>query len=208
MSYEEAKSKADPAGPHFGPGGLPPLANPALVAQLYDELREIARQQMSRERPGQTLQTTALVHEAYLRLGGKLPDHTSPSDDPTATRNSTSTQRFFQAAAIAMRRILVDRARARNRLKRGGGQRRVPLEDADAGNFDDSVDWLALDDALTALEAQDKELAALVGLRYFAGLSVDQTAAALGISPRTVDRDWKLARAFLQRQLLDGAGKD
>lgn len=212
MQHPSPNPESDP-GPHPpSPGERAASAEiaPSLVAQLYDELREIARQQMSRERPGQTLQTTALVHEAYFRLGGKFPvagNDAGESGNGARGGELQGTQRFFQAAAIAMRRILVDRARARNRIKRGGGVGRVSLEDAEqavASNaFDDSVDWLALDDALTALEAQDKELAALVGLRYFAGLSVDQTAAALGVSPRTVDRNWLLARAFLQRRLLD-----
>lgn len=188
-------NQADPSGPNGRPS--PPTA---LVAQLYDELREMARRQMSRERPGQTLQTTALVHEAFMRVGGQWPG-------PDSSGGRTRTQQFFQAAAIAMRRILVDRARARRRLKRGGGAARVPLDDSDLATNEESVDWLALDEALKKLEAHDQELAELVSLRYFAGLSVDQAAAALGVSPRTIDRNWRLARAFLQRELIDGAAE-
>ena len=169
---------------------------PGLIAQLYDELRVMAHRQMYHERAGHTLQTTALVHEALMRVGGQWPDVESPD-------GRTRRQQFFQAAAIAMRRILVESARARHRLKRGGDRARVDLELADPVVVDDSVDWLGFDDALSALEAHDQELAALVNLRYFAGLSVDQTAATLGVSPRTVDRNWRLARAFLQRHLLD-----
>lgn len=167
-----------------------------LVGQLYDELREMAHRQMSRERRGQTLQTTALVHEVFMRLGPGWPGAIATDGQ----------QRFFQAAAIAMRRILVERARARGRLKRGGGRRRVELEAVEGPVCEAEVDWLALHDALTVLEAHDQDLANLVGLRYFAGLSVDQTATVLGVSPRTVDRDWRIARAFLQRHLMDSGG--
>lgn len=177
-----ASSEHDPSAP--------------LIAQLYDELRALAHKHISRERPGQTLQTTALVHEVFLRVSGSFSESSNLSGDRSPA------QQFYQAAAVAMRRILIERARARGRMKRGGGFQRRLLEDAEISSHEDSVDWLALDAALCKLEAHDRDLAELVGLRYFAGLSVDQAAAALGVSARTVDRNWRLARAFLQRHLM------
>ena len=159
----------------------------SLLPLVYDELRELARRNLANEPAGLTLQATALVHEAYMRLGA----------DPAARWDSR--RHYFAAAAIAMRRILVERARRNAGPRRGGGRPRVPLEDADiAVDSTGPIDWLALDDALAALEQHDAELAELVSLRYFAGLNIDQTAAALNVSPRTVDRNWKVARAFLQ----------
>lgn len=165
-----------------------------LLPMVYDELREMARRQLAHERHALTMQTTALVHEAYLRLGA----------DPGAQWSSK--RHYYHAAAIAMRRILIEAARARQSLKRGAGHRGVPLDEdaiAESQNGHDQldIDWLALDGALTALEARDADLAQLVQLRYFAGLSVDQVAAARGVSPRTIDREWQVARAFLHRHL-------
>lgn len=166
-----------------------------LLPMVYDELREMARRQLAHERYALTLQTTALVHEAYVRLGA----------DPSAQWESK--RHYYHAAAIAMRRILIEAARARLAAKRGGGSRGVPIDEAEiagslkGGDEASDVDWLALDEALTALEGRDPELAHLVQLRYFAGLSVDQVAAARGVSSRTIDREWRVARAFLRSHL-------
>jgi RNA polymerase sigma factor (TIGR02999 family) len=158
-----------------------------LLPLVYDELRDLARRNLANEPAGLTIQATALVHEAYMRLGA----------DPAAKWDSR--RHYFAAAAIAMRRILVERARRHAGPRRGGGRGRVPLEEVDiAGDTTTEIDWLALDEALAALEQHDPELAELVSLRYFAGLNIDQTGAALGVSARTVDRNWKVARAFLQ----------
>lgn len=164
-------------------------AGDELLPLVYDELRELARRNLANEPAGLTLQATALVHEAYLRLG---------ADDHARWE---SRRHYFGAAAIAMRRILIERARAASGPKRGGGRQRVDLNSADMPAADQPIDWLGLDSALSALEKQDPDLAELVSLRYFAGLSIDQASAALNISPRTVDRNWRLARAFLQHHL-------
>jgi RNA polymerase sigma factor (TIGR02999 family) len=165
-----------------------------LLPLVYDELRKLAAKRLAQEKPGQTLQATALVHEAYLRLVG------------TADPGWDSRGHFFATAAEAMRRILVDRARDRRRLKRGGSRRRQDL-DLDALTAPDAPpdDLLDLDDALDRLGQIDARAAALVKLRLFAGLTLDQAAAALGVSPRTADFDWRFARAWLFEQL---AGPD
>lgn len=161
-----------------------------LLPLVYAELRRLAVQRMSREQPGHTLQPTALVHEAYLRLVG---------DD---AQGWDGRGHFFAAAAEAMRRILIDNARQRNRLKRGGELERRELGDHDALALVDDVDGLLdLDAALTKLALVEPEMARLVELRYFAGLTVEETAEALGSSPRTVKRDWAYARAWLGREL-------
>jgi RNA polymerase sigma factor (TIGR02999 family) len=166
-----------------------------LLPLVYEELRDLARRNLANEPAGLTIQATALVHEAYLRLGA----------DPAARWDNR--RHYFAAAAIAMRRILVERARKVGGPKRGGGRGRVSLEEVDpASNPEQPVDWLALDDALASLEQHDPELAELVLLRYFAGLSVDQTAEALGVSARTIDRNWKVARAFLQHHITGAGG--
>ncbi len=169
----------------------------ALLPVVYEELRALAQGYIRKEPragAGQTLQATALVHEAYLRL-------VKDTDVRWNGRNH-----FFAAAGIAMRRILVERARARRGPKRGGDRARVELPEAAAFSTagDDPVDWLALDAALTALEAHDARLAELVSLRYFAGLSVDQTGEVLGISGRQVKRDWAVARAWLFQKMTGG----
>ena len=168
-----------------------------LMRLVYDELRLMARQKMARESPGLTLQPTALVHEAYLRLVG----------DPSARWEGRA--HFFAAAAEAMRRILVERARRYAAPKHGGGRERVPLEGAADVAAEASVDVLVLDDALRRLEAQDERKAQVVKLRFFAGLTIEETANALDVTPRTVDRDWVAARAWLHRETdrLDGAGE-
>jgi RNA polymerase sigma factor (TIGR02999 family) len=162
-----------------------PAAAEALVVLVYDELRRMARAQLRRERPGQTLQPTALVHEAYLRLLG---------DGPAVWE---SRGHFFTAAAEAMRRILVERARARRRLKRGSDPRRTTMRDDAAVVEPAPEELLALDDALAELEGKDQAMAAVVKLRYFAGLTVEETAASLDLSTRSVNRLWTGARAWL-----------
>jgi RNA polymerase sigma-70 factor, ECF subfamily len=164
-----------------------------LMPEAYQELRRLATAYLRRERPGQTLQPTALVHEAYLRLAKAKPGRWQ------------NRAHFCAIAANAMRQILVERARARAALKRGGGQPKVTLvENLDAAGGDNRpapVDLLAVDQALERLAALDAQQARIVELRYFGGLSVEETAEALGISPATVKRDWSVARAFLAQQL-------
>lgn len=171
-----------------------------LLPIVYEQLRALARAQMSREKVGMTLQPTALVHEAYLRLVGS-----------TDVRWN-SRAHFFGAAAQAMRRILVEAARTRKQAKRGGGRDRVELNDEIASTPDPNhIDHIALDDALTKLEGIDKRKADVVMMRYFAGLSVEETAAALNVSPATVKNDWAYAKAWLYKEMNQGnanAGDD
>ena len=162
-----------------------------LLPLVYDQLRAVAQQRMNSERPEHTLQATALVHEAFLRLVG-------PRQIPWESQGH-----FYAAAAEAMRRILIDHARARKREKRGGERQKVALNVVDLAKAENPDEILALDEAFARLEGQEPEAAAVVRLRFFAGLSVDQTAEALGLSPRTVDRRWKFARAWLFRELQD-----
>lgn len=163
----------------------------ALFDRLYAQLRQIAEAQMSHERPGLTLQPTALVHEAFLRLS---------ADTGTVWENP---RHFYAAAANAMRRILVERARRYARLKHGGGQKRVSLDDADpSAPSDGGVNaMLSLDAAIDELRDFDPQLAEVVMLRYFAGLSVEQTAEVMARSPRSVKYDWSAARAWLLRRI-------
>jgi RNA polymerase sigma factor (TIGR02999 family) len=161
---------------------------------VYDELRKLAAVRMAAETPDQTLQATALVHEAYLRLIG-------PADELRWDNRG----HFFAAAAEAMRRILVDAARRKRRAKHGGDRHRAPLDALPvAPNPRD--DLVALDAALTRLATEDPQAARLVELRHFAGLTVPEVAQVLGISPRTADRVWAFARAWLHRELTGGAG--
>ncbi len=164
----------------------------ALLPLVYAELQGLARSFMAREGRGHTLQPTALVHEAYLRLVGD------------ADVRWDNRGHFFVAAATAMRRILIERARARGRLKRGGDRGRVPLADEVLTVEPPSDDLIALEEALARLERSDPRKGSVVMLRYFAGLSVDQTAAALGISPATVKNEWSFARAWLHRAMSRG----
>jgi RNA polymerase sigma factor (TIGR02999 family) len=172
------------------------LSASVILPLIYDELRQLAHRALAGEPQGISLHTTALVHEAYLRLGA----------DPKARWENR--KHYFFAAATAMRRILIDHARARKAEKRGGQFGRIPLEEVDIQTQAGPIDWLALDSALVALEAQDPSLAELVGLRYFAGLSVEQAAAALGSSPSTLAREWRIARAFLERHIREHEMKE
>jgi RNA polymerase sigma factor (TIGR02999 family) len=167
----------------------------ALLPLVYAELRKLAAHRLAEEKPGQTLQPTALVHEAYIRLV-----------DVERAQNWDSRGHFFAAAAEAMRRILVDNARRKKREKHGGGRKRVDLDDAaQLGDGSPSMDdhLLELDDALRRLAREDPQSADLVKLRYFAGLTIPQAAQVLGVSPRKADLIWSFARVWLQRE-LDG----
>ena len=165
-----------------------PSAAEKLLPLVYDELRNLAAAKLAFEKPGQTLQATALVHEAYMRLVGS-----------ETHRTYHDRSHFFASAASAMRRILVDNARARRSDKRGGVRQRQPLEDVAAPLPDDEL--LALQEALDQLAAEDPLKAQLVELRYFAGLTGNQAAEVLGISPSTADRHWVFARAWLQAKV-------
>jgi len=166
-----------------------PGALDQLVPLVYAELRRLAHHQMRRERPGHGLQTTALVHEAYLHLV-----------DESRTRWQNRAQ-FFAVSAQVMRRILVDAARARGAQKRGGGAPHVSLADVPTLAHSPAVDLVALDEALDALTAIEPRRAQVVELRYFGGLTVEEAAEVLRVSPQTVMRDWKLARLWLVREL-------
>ncbi len=173
--------------------GVEPKPARELLPLVYDELRRLAAQRMSRESPGQTLQATALVHEAYLRLVGGDPDR------PWDGRGH-----FFAAAAEAMRRILVESARRRHRLKRGGHRARVDLDAAQPAAPETDADLLALDEALEKLAARDAVKAKLVQLRVFAGLTLAEAAEILGLSGSTADRYWAYARAWLRVEISGG----
>jgi len=167
-------------------------ATDELLPVVYEELRCLAAQKLSKESPGHTLQATALVHEAYLRLLG-------PEVQTWHSRGH-----FFGAAAEAMRRILVDNARRKQRLKRGGDRKRMELFDAELAVEGLPDDLIVLDEALSKLAEMDSAKAELVKLRYFAGLTVEQAAQALGISESTAKAHWRFARAWLYRQMSDG----
>ena len=160
-----------------------------LLPLVYQELRRLAASYLRRERPGQTLQPTALVHEAYLRLMKDRPDRWQ------------NRAHFSAIAAHSMRQILIERARARGAQKRGGAQPRVTLDEALVAGGEQSFDLLAIDEALERLAAIDPEQARLVELRFFGGLTVEETAEAMDISPATVKRHWAVARAWLAREL-------
>ena len=167
-----------------------PHAPEALLPLVYDELRLLAAQKLAHEKPGQTLEATALVHEAYLRLV-----------DVERAQQWNSRGHFFAAAAEAMRRILVERARRKSSRKHGGQHVRVNLDDAPSLSDQPADDLPALDDALTLLAAEDPVKAELVKLRYFAGLTIEQAAEALGISRATADRYWAYAKVWLFRAI-------
>ncbi len=176
-----------------------PVAAERLLPLVYDELRNLARQKLLREQSGQTLQATALVHEAYLRLVGNGKE---VAEDQAAKWDHRG--HFFAAAAEAMRRILVESARRKNRLKRGGGREREPIDEQAIVAPQIDADLIELDAALDKLASKDPRKAELVKLRYFAGLTIEQAAAALGISTTTADRDWTYARAWLFREMSRG----
>jgi len=165
-----------------------------LLPLIYDDLRKLARARMAKLAPGQTLQPTALVHEAYARVIG--------SGDPGWDGRG----HFFGAAAQAMRNILVDQARSKAALKRGGGRQRLDLQDGDLAIQPPREDILALDEALRQLETDDPRKGQIVNLRYFAGLTAEETAAALDVSVGTVEREWRYIKAWLHTQLAEGDG--
>ena len=193
-----------------------------LLPLVYGELRKLAAAKLAQEKPGQTLQATALVHEAYLRLVGWRGDREQGTGNREESQDDASLPpcsrplapsfdsrgHFFAVAAESMRRILVESARRKARLKRGGDLERMELDDVEISLAGPSDDVLALDEALTRLAAKHPEKAELVKLRYFAGLTGDEAAAALGISPATADRYWIYARAWLVRELSPDAGNE
>lgn len=171
-----------------------PQAAEQLLPLVYDELRKLAAQKLAQEKPGQTLDATALVHEAYLRLVGD--------------QHFENRRHFFAAAAEAMRRILVEAARRKARFKHGGARRRCELREDDLISLPPDDRLLALDEALSQLAAVRPELAELVKLRYFAQMTVEQTADLLGASPRTVKRNWVYASAWLRRAMERDAASE
>ena len=170
-----------------------PHAAGQLLPLVYDELRQLAAQRLAQEKPGQTLQATALVHEAYLRLVAPAGGAASAGREP----RWDSRGHFFAAAAEAMRRILVDQARRKASSKRGGRHQRIDLPDLAEPSAEGPLDLLALNEALQLLEEQQPDKAQIVKLRFFAGLSLEETAQALGISRATAQRNWAYARAWL-----------
>ena len=172
-----------------------PTAASRVLPLIYHELRKLAAQKLAREKAGQTLQPTALVHEAYLRLVGSPEQHWNGRGH------------FFAAAAEAMRHILVDNARRKHCARHCGGRQRVPLDDSVPAPPEGADDLLALDEALTRLAALDSEAAQVVQLRYFAGLSLDEAAQSLGMARTTAYRHWTFARAWLRKELA-GEAKD
>lgn len=163
-----------------------------LLPLIYEELRVLAAQKMAQEKPGQTLQATALVHEAYIRLVG------------AQSQNWRGRTHFFAAAAEAMRRILIDKARRKLRRRHGGSRQRVDLNDACAISEEPPEELIALDEGLTKLALEDPVKANLVKLRYFAGLTIEETAKTLGISRAAADRYWSYARAWLFHEINKG----
>jgi RNA polymerase sigma factor (TIGR02999 family) len=174
-----------------------PHAAAELLPLVYDELRQLAAARMAAERSDHTLDATALVHEVYLRLVSL-----SPGDSPVATWDGRA--HFFAAAAEAMRRILIDQARHKAAARHGGGRTRRDLNHIQITAPEPEADLLAVDEALARFEAIDPAKAALVKLRYFAGMTIPQAAEALGISPTTADRHWAYARAWLHAELKKG----
>ncbi|HSZ56490.1 MAG TPA: ECF-type sigma factor [Tepidisphaeraceae bacterium] len=172
-----------------------PASTADLFPLVYESLKELARKRMSLERCGHTLQATALVHEAYLRLARK--------------RNICWSNRahFFHAAAEAMRQILIEHARTRGRVKRGGGSKPLPIHLLDLADRCDCEEVLALDEAIQRLEEHTPDIAAVVRFRFFAGLSVAETADSLGMGRRSVDRAWSYARVWLYRELYGNGAK-
>lgn len=196
-------SPQDPGEPPFAPGRDAAAPRPdavertadALVPLVYNELRRLARRHLRTERPSHTLRTTALVHEVYLRLAEQ---HNLAGDERT---------QFFAAASTTMRRVLVDYARRHNRLKRGGGEEHVTLDEvAELLTDEDCAELVALDDALDRLTTMNPRAATVVQNRFFGGLSLDETADMLGVSAKTVQRDWIAARAWLRKEVAHDLG--
>jgi RNA polymerase sigma factor (TIGR02999 family) len=184
------------AGDKAGGDGM---AGGSLFIQVYDALRDLARRRLGHERVGHTLTATALVHEVYVRVVGGDPDGKWAGE-----------AHFFHAAAEAMRRILIEHARTRGRAKRGGTRRRLTLDVPDVlgmAEEDDPAVILGVDEAVTRLAEESPDLASMVRLRFYAGLSVEETARVLGVSARTVNRDWAYARAWLFKT-LEGQAED
>jgi len=181
-----------------------PKAAEQLLPLVYDELRKLAAHRLVQEESGQTLQATALVHEAYVRLVG------SEASKSITGQQWDNRRHFFSAAAEAMRRILLDRARDKHRIKRGGGWRRLSLEHIEIPVSEPSDDILALDEALEKLAQEDALCATLVKLRFFAGMTLAEVAEALGITRRSADRYWAFARSWLYDELRrhDDPGQD
>jgi RNA polymerase sigma factor (TIGR02999 family) len=175
-----------------------PRAAEQLLPLVYDELRTLAAQKLAKERPGQTLEATALVHEEYLRLVGSGEENSSSEKQQWDGRGH-----FFAAAAEAMRRILVDKARRKRRVRHGGGRQQEPLEDNEPAIAcpADALDLLALDEALSRFEAASPRKARLVKLRYFAGLTLPEAAEMLGVAQSTAEADWTYAKAWLKREI-------
>ncbi len=173
-----------------------PQAAEQLLPLVYEELRKLAAQKLAQEKPGQTLEATALVHEAYLRLVGKPAEEDSHEWEGRA--------HFFAAAAEAMRRILIEKARRKQRPKRGGSRPQVEIELADIASPMPDEDLLALDEAMSRLAAEDPVRAKLVQLRFYTGLSNEEAAKILGISGVTAKRYWRYARAWLHREISKG----
>ena len=169
-----------------------PHASAELLPLVYDELRQLAAQTLARERPGQTLEATALVHEAYLRLLGT-------GEEP----HWDNRRHFFAAAAEAMRRILIENARRKGRHKRGGGLQRVELDPAQLTSASPAEELLTIDDALECLARKDPQAAELVKLRYFAGVSIEEAAEMAGLARSTAYEHWAYARAWLRRHLME-----
>lgn len=177
-------------------GDREPAQSSVPLGEVYDELHELAREYLSRQRRDHTLQPTALVHEAYLRL---IKQKSPPGVDRA---------RFFWTAARAMRSVLVDHARRRRARKRSSTGSRIPLDEAVASYDERAIDLLALDELLDRLQAIDPRMTRIIDLRFFGGLTETETAAALDVSPRTVRREWRTARAWLHSQLAKGESHD
>lgn len=188
--HDEQDSKVGDLLAALGRAGPTPAAD--LLPLVYDELRALAERRLRRLAPGQTIQPTALVHEVYLRLVG--------NHDPGWDGKG----HFFGAAAIAMRNILVDHARRKHAAKRGGGAARIEFNDEIFVRATRGADMLEVDEALKRLESFDERKARIVMLRFFAGLTIDQTALSMGLSTATVERDWAYAKAWLHRELSRG----
>ena len=193
--------------PELTPGDEKLVATDQWLLAFYDELRRMAQSMLVGESPGQTLQATALVHEAFVRLTGRpLGQQATASDQDLESTLATPVRwenraHFFSAAAETMRRVLIDRARKKKAIKRGGDRQRVEVDLHDWAASVTPVEMMALDEALNALEKQSRLKADVVKLRYFVGLSVEETAKALDVSTATVKRNWAYSKAWLRREM-------